>query len=620
MKKILCVTLILIIPSFVAWGIGARGRSRKNMAASVNRHDISYNQFGAVVQRYYDYYKEIYKDEFTEEAAKKLKFEEKALDNLIEDLLLTDEARRQGIKTVRPEDIEKKVRENAFFKNEQGEFDREKYNFYLKGWRASVWEYLREQARHEIIKEELIQRLKDSIKVTEKELQEAVIKENELVRVKYVSFAPSLYLSQIKPTEEELKAYYEKHKNELEKPESINIEYLAIRPDDLKKEITITPEEVKKYYESHAEEFHKPEEIRCRHILMRAPPDAPPEKIKGILKEFDFMMGKYKEEVTFETLARVYSEDYKTRAEGGDLGYFSRGTMPPELEEAAFTLKAGEVSQVVKTGQGYHLIKLEDRRPPHDETLEQASATIKDKLMDEQAQIKAREKAEEIAEEVYDAEGLLAASKKYNIPLEESGFFAKGEEIKGLGRSYEIGKTAFQIGEDEVSPLVDTPQGYTLFRVKEKKPAYIPEFEAVKKEIEDKVKEEKARAMAKEKAEECLKKLKSGEDFNKVAKESQVEIREPEPFNRQGYLKKVDYSKDFGRICFGLKKDEYGGLAETQQGFYIFKLVEKIPADPAKFNEVKSDFKKRLLQEKAYYLYQEWYDHLKKDARIKTYI
>lgn len=620
MKKVLWTTIILVIPSFIAWGLGSRGRSRRNIIARVNRRTIPLNEYVSVVNRYYDYYREIYREEFNEDVAKKLRIREKALDDLIEDILLTQEAKRNHIGVIRPEDIEKKVRENTFFKNDKGEFDVEKYNFYLKAWRPSIWNYLRNWARHEIIKEEIAQQIRDSFKVTEEELRDKFIRDNEKVKVEYISFRPSQYSSKVKVTDEEVEAFYKKRRKEFEKPPSVNIEYLAIRPEEIKKEIKISEEEVKKYYEDHKDEFHRPEEIHCRHILLRAPPDASPEKIKKIYKQFDFMMGKYREDVTFETLARVYSEDYKTRAEGGDLGYFSRGTMPPEFEEVAFNLKVGEVSKVVKTGQGYHLIKLEDRRPPHDESLEEAAPKIKEKLLNEKAKVKAREKSEQIYDEVYDVETLINASEKYNIPLEESGFFAMGEEIKGLGRSYKIAKTAFSLGEDEISELIEAPQGYTIFKIKEKRPAYIPELKEIKEDVKERLKEEKAREMAKQKAQECLKKLREGGDFKKVAREFHVEIRTPEPFNREGYLKRVDYSKDFGRICFSLKKNEYGGVVETQQGFYIFKLIERLPPDFAKFSEQREDLKEQLLQQKTYYLYEEWYEGLKKKANIKTYL
>jgi len=622
MKKILWITLILIIPSFVLWGIGSRGRGRgnKNIAAKVNRRTITIGEYAGVLNRYYEYYKKIYKDEFNEEVARKLNFREKALNDLIKDILLRNEAKRSRIKTVRPEDIEKNIKDDPFFKNAERKFDPEKYNFFRNACRPSDWNRISDATRREIIVEEMSQRIKDSFKITEEEMKDEFIKENELVKVKYVRFSPLQYTSKIKPTDEDIKAFYEEHKKGFEKPEAVNIKYLCVRPEDLKKEIDISAEEIKKYYEVHEEEFDRPEEIQCRHVLMRAPPDASPERIKKILKQFDFMMGKYKEDVTFETLARVYSEDYKTRASGGDLGYFSRGTMAPQFEDAAFKLKKGEVSKVVKSSHGYHLIKLEDRRPAHEETLEQASEKIKEKLLTERAKTNAEEKAKEIYDGVYDAETLISVSKKYNIPLEESGFFSAGEEIEGLGRSYKIWKIAFKLEEDTISELIEAPQGYVMFNLKEKRPPYIPELEDVKKNVEKQIKEEKTREMAKEKSEECLKELQDKGGLEEIAKKFQVEIREPEPFNRNGYLKQVDYSRDFGRVCFNLKKDEYGGVVETQQGFYIFRLVDRIAAKMEELEQAKADLKKQLLQQKIYYLYEEWYDNLKKSAKIKTYL
>ncbi len=142
----------------------------------------------------------------------------------------------------------------------------------------------------------------------------------------------------------------------------------------------VSEKEIKRYYEEHKDRYAEPEAIRARHILIEVPQGASPEEKAKALKKVQEIREKALKGEDFAQLAKKYSDDPGTRDKGGDLGFFSRGQMVKEFEEAAFSLKPGEISQPVETAFGYHLIKVEEKRPARQKKLGEVKAQIKEDI------------------------------------------------------------------------------------------------------------------------------------------------------------------------------------------------------------------------------------------------
>ena len=144
--------------------------------------------------------------------------------------------------------------------------------------------------------------------------------------------------------------------------------------------ITVSDEEIKKYYETHLKEFTRPEQVKAQHILIRVGPEANPEEWAEAEKKASRLKKKLDNGADFATLAKEESDDQKSKNKGGNLGFFDRGKMVPEFSDAAFSLKLGEISDPVKTSFGYHIIKVEAKRPEQIETLEKVKERIEYQL------------------------------------------------------------------------------------------------------------------------------------------------------------------------------------------------------------------------------------------------
>ncbi len=184
----------------------------------------------------------------------------------------------------------------------------------------------------------------------------------------------------------------------------------------------VSDSEIKAYYNKHKSEFMQPEQVRARHILIKVPANADKKKWEEAKKKALEIRAKILKGESFSKLAQKYSDDPGSKARGGDLGYFRKGQMVPEFEKTAFSLKKGQISQPVKTTFGYHIIKLEDRKPSKQRSLKEVKQEIRQKLL-RKKQIKLRDEIVARLKKKYPVtmnEGLLGSSPQPNDSVHNS--------------------------------------------------------------------------------------------------------------------------------------------------------------------------------------------------------
>lgn len=163
--------------------------------------------------------------------------------------------------------------------------------------------------------------------------------------------------------------------------------------------ITISDKEVEEYYKTHLQEFTRPEQVRARHILVKVNPKGKPEEWEKALIRVQELKRELDKGADFATLAKKNSDDSRTKTRGGYLGYITKGKFAPEFSEAAFSLKVGEISEPVKTSQGYHLIKVEDKRPEKIRPLNEVKEYIKSKLREKKERAEVKKTIESLKKE-----------------------------------------------------------------------------------------------------------------------------------------------------------------------------------------------------------------------------
>lgn len=328
------------------------------------------------------------------------------------------------------------------------------------------------------------------------------------------------FLKQTNVTPEQVKAYYEQHKDKFKVPEQVKLEFALLSAAGLVSQMTVTDAEVKQFYDENAAKFQGDEQRHASHILIGFGVSASAEE-KAAAKEkaADILAQLRKNPKRFEELATKYSQDPGSATKGGDLGSFGRGSMVKPFEDAVFGMKANQISDLVESEFGYHIIRL-NGISGQSSSFDSMKAQIKGELIFQKAQIKYAELADEFSNTVYEQSGSLKpAADKFGLQLQTSGWmsredgakFFKNDKLMGLVFSDEVLKDKRNTEAVEVSP-----NNLVSARVIEYKPSAPRSFDEVKGGIDAFLKLEQTVKLAAEKGEATLEKLKSsgiGEDL-----------------------------------------------------------------------------------------------------------
>ena len=194
--------------------------------------------------------------------------------------------------------------------------------------------------------------------------------------------------------------------------------------------VTITPQDIESYYNSNVQQFQTPEQVRASHILLKT--EGKDEA--AVRKQAEDVLKQAKAPgADFAALAKKYSEDDGSKANGGDLDYFPKGRMVPEFETAAFAMQPGQISDLVKSQFGFHIIKVVDKKPASTRTLDEVRAQIQETLAAQRVEQQITDRTRDLDTRITKPADLDTVGKEAGVVVSESGFFARDEPVPGLG-------------------------------------------------------------------------------------------------------------------------------------------------------------------------------------------
>jgi len=450
---------------FLVWGKGKDGGEEDaSVAVTINKTKIGFEEYQTAYSNLYRFYQNIYREQLTPDLEKQLRIRQQALDALIEHALLLQEGKRLGIK-VSQEELVKSIAQIPVFQ-ENGVFSKERYLQVLAYQRMTPDGFEAIQKR-QLLTEKVRERIQEGITVTDEDIEQEYRSQNEKVNIAFLRLAPALFENSVSVKEEALQSYFAEHREDFRIPETIALRYLQFEPAHYEKEITFEQEELEKYYRRHLDSYEIPEQVKAAHILIKVTAKADPairQKKRALAEK---ILGEARSGKNFAKLARTYSDDAASIAQGGDLGYFNRETMAAAFEKAAFDLNPGEISDIVETPFGYHIIKCEGRIEAGLKPLADVLDNVKENLRVQKARHLALEKAMDAYNINRKSGDLEKAAKENDLGIKETGFFSQRETIDGLGDAPEISAAAFALKPGELAKPVNLPQGIFLFTVKE---------------------------------------------------------------------------------------------------------------------------------------------------------
>ena len=512
----------------------------------------------------------------------------------------------------------------------------------------------REYVRSLLVNQVLLNQIQGLELVTDAEVEDEYRRQNARAKLKYIEFRHFGYSGAATADDAEAQAYFEANKEKYEKGEAINLRFIKLDPQNF-----ITGEDLQAYYNEHGHEFKTPEVVKARHILKKFPDNATDEQKAEVKAEAEELLATVRAAIAegedFAELAKVHSEDVGSAPQGGALrgrnpdlppgDYFARGDMVQPFEKAAFDeLVPGEVSDLVESRFGYHVIKLEEKRPEELQSFAQARSEISDKL----TQIVGAEQAKEVAEnllfdvEIHDYEEAIQLDRYKDIALavQDTGFFtADDSNIPEIGAKWTYQDVVDQVFDMEVNISAITPNknpdgdinAYFVVKVLEKKHAAVPEFEEAKVQVIEDVKTEKAKQLALEdaqkltalrSADESLADLVNKYEMPEGVTMKELEVKESQLFAlspSSGFISGLGTSRDVMFAAFGMELNEVEGALQGDNAAYIIQLIEREEPDMEKFKNdpaERAKVHKTLLQAKQTDIYRNWLATLKKGAQI----
>ena len=320
------------------------------------------------------------------------------------------------------------------------------------------------------------------------------------------------FISQVKVTPEQVKAYYELHKDKFVVPEQVKLEFAMLSAASYVAQMKVDDKEIKDFYDANSAKFQSDEQRHARHILIAAG-TTDKEKTAAKAKAADILAQLRKAPKSFEALAVKYSQD-PSGAKGGDLGTFGRGAMVKPFDDAVFSMKVNQISDLVESEFGYHIIRL-DGISGQNTSFDSLKLQIKGELSWQKAQAKYAELADDFSNTVYEQSGSLKpAADKFGLQLQTSGWlsrddgakFFKNEKLMNSVFSDTVMKEKRNTEAIEVSP-----NNMMSARVVDYKASAPRTFDEVKGGIEAVLKLEQAVKLATDKGAADLAKLKAGD-------------------------------------------------------------------------------------------------------------
>ncbi|UOD35340.1 SurA N-terminal domain-containing protein [Deferribacteraceae bacterium V6Fe1] len=613
-KKVLSFFLWLVIVAFIGtiflvWGMGGK-TSSANYAIKVNDYKISYREYQNAYENMSNTLRQLFGDQVNEIPEFK-NLSKAVVDDLVNKYLLIEEANKRGVFVSDTEVLHAIATTKSFQVN--GRFDQQRYIqvLSLNGINPETYEA---SIREGMLVNKMESLIRNSVNVTDQEIEKEYIYRNSSAVIRYLSLEPEKFRNQVAAAEEDVKAFYEENKENYRVPEKIKVKYVVFDEKDYNTEVKVTDQEAENYFLQNKTNFHQDEQLEARHILVRVKDfndkkenDAALKKINDALKEIE--KGK-----SFAEVAKKYSED-TTAANGGYLGFFKKGVMVKEFEDAAFGLKPGEVSKVVKSPFGYHIIKVEKKLEDKDLSFEEAKAQIIQKIKSEKEKAGFKAYIFDTYRDILNESNITAYLKKYpnKMPVYETNYFSIDENVAPFGNDNKVKSNIFKLDMAEISSVVDLNGKKYIFELEDRKESYIPTFDEIKDTVKSDYVDNKALEISKKALESELDTAKSVED---VAKKLKITYTTTPSFKRLEPIPSLGADSNLVNEIYKVKKGIIKKVYVLDGRPYLVEVLSVEKPDMAGLADEKENLKAFLLTLKQDEAFKSYIESLKNKAEI----
>jgi len=576
---------IFIAFVFVDFGGGlAGGAGSRQAAATVGDASISYVDFQREYRRLEAQYRQAFGENFTPELANQLKLPLQALDRLVDQRLLLDEAKARGLEAT-DEEVRETILEFPGMKDEGGAFVGEEiYQRFVRANGYSVREFER-AIRDDIRLNKLNAIFSAAVAVSDDEVEKSYRDQAERAAIRYVVLPAARFTAEAQPTPAEMSTYFEAHKEEFRLPIQREINYLLVDTVRTRAKMTFTPEELQGYYTAHLDDWKQEEQVRARHILLKVDDkrdEATAESQLAAIRK------RIEGGEAFDKIAAEISEDPGSKGRGGDLGFFGRGRMIKEFEEAAFNSAPNTLVGPLRTSFGFHLIEVLEKKAGGQRPFAEVEPQVRTRLAAERADAQAEARANELAakiekEKITGEAALKALADNDVVTFLTTTPFGQDETVPGVGRGTPFSAAAFALEPGKASKPVKIARGFAILELKAERPSRLPEMAEVQNRVTQAASRAKSEELALARLAAARAEVAAGKNLDDVAKALELEVKDGGEVGRGGSVTGLGAAPAVIDAALAAKAGEVAGPVISPQGAVLLEVTSRKSFDPASF-------------------------------------
>lgn len=513
-KGILGIVIVVLIgATFALWGIGDYlGGAKEKAAARVDGVEITRTEFDQALTMQRQRYEQIFQGQLPDSPAFQQQMKKQVLDQLITQRVLQKLSTDQGYRIPDPVLAERIRGIEAFQQN--GIFSEDAYHTVVTSQNRRVKEFENLYRRDLAIQQFQDGVMRSSI-IGNRELNIINRIQNQSRDISYLEFDGSSYMGDVEVTEGEIVDYYDRNKARYMNPETVSISYVELNGADMGADIPVDEEAVRRLYDEYVSSLASHQQRKASHILVSVAEDANETVKQEKQAIMQGVLDRINKGESFAAVAKEVSEDPGSASNGGDLGWVKKGMMVPEFENALFKLEKGQLSGIVMSSYGYHIIRLDDIRQETPVSFEQKRQELESQYKSQLVEDRFYEKSELMATTAYENDsGLQAVVDAVGVPVKTAGPFTRAAG-QGIAANEKIRQAAFSpavIGEGRNSDIIELGKNHAVvLRLDKRTEASQKPLEQVRAQITAMLRAEKAQQKAMAVALETLAKLQVGE-------------------------------------------------------------------------------------------------------------
>lgn len=519
----------LIAVVFALWGIDSYLRNEaKVFAATVNGVEIPVAEYRFAKQQQVQRMRNMLGGQFDANLASTAEFKSAVLNRLIEEELIVQAATAAGM-SISDAFLAARIHGIPDFQ-EDGEFSTERYQRLLaqQGLNPQRFE---QQFRRALLVNQYLTGVSSTAVVAPRAVEQGLRLQGQERSLRYLRLPVARYFETAEVAPEKIAVFYEENKARFVEPEQIRLQYLELSLDTLAAGLQATDAEIQEYYAAEKARLTVEEQRRARHILIQLEEGASEEAVAAARSKAEDIVKRLREGADFAALAKEFSDDTGSAAEGGDLGVFGRGMMVPEFETATFSLDKDAISDPVRSAFGFHVIQVTEIQAARQPDLDAVREEIAEQVVRKHAEQIFVERSESLAALTFEhPDSLAVAAEELGLSVQESAWMPVTGANEGIGSHPQVLEAAMaddvRVDGNNSRPIEIGPDHVVVVRLLEQKAPQQLSLETVRGAIEMNLRQQTARDAVKSAGEALLQRVLSGESLETVASELQLEIQE----------------------------------------------------------------------------------------------